>query len=53
MTKETNIRFKVDMVVDGKKQAVELGMALGDLENVMKRVRAEGVFITTAISHHY
>ncbi len=38
MTKETNIHFKVDMKVNGKQQAVDLGMALGDLEEVMESV---------------
>lgn len=38
MAKETNIRFKVDMVVDGRKQAAELGMELGNLESVMEAV---------------
>ncbi|MCM1117643.1 MAG: hypothetical protein NC342_08925, partial [Pseudoflavonifractor sp.] len=38
MAKETNIRFKIDMQVDGKRQAADLSMQLGDLETVMQAV---------------
>lgn len=38
MGKETNTTFKVDMTVNGKQQAVELGMQMRYLENIMDTV---------------
>ena len=38
MDKKTNIHFNIKMKVDGKDRAVEMGMTLGELEKVMKKV---------------
>lgn len=38
MDKKTNIHFKIKMKVDGKDKAVEMGVTLGELEKVMKKV---------------
>lgn len=48
MAKQTNIQFKVDLAVDGKNQVAELGMALGDLENVINAVNKTNDNINTA-----
>lgn len=50
MAKETNIRFKIDMTVDGKQQATELGMQLSDLEDVMGAIEQSSRKTQGAIS---